>query len=50
MKKLYEKSQLNFFLLWLLIYIGIQNLGHALEGGPIPTGWYITGPAGFVLL
>ena len=48
MKKLYEKSQLNFFLLWLLIYIGIQNLGQSL-GASLESGWYVAGPCNLLL-
>ena len=48
MKKLYEKSQLDFFLLWLLIYIGIQNLGHALEAS-LGSAWYVSSPANVLL-
>ena len=48
MKKLYEKSQLDFFLLWLMIYIGVQNLGHALEAS-LGSSWYVTGPANVLL-
>ncbi len=41
MKKLYNKSQLGFFILWIGIYILLQNLGYSLSD-KIGTAWSAT--------